>query len=108
MCWRVHDGTALVDQSLEPEIKMKTTLTMVAICEMLLHRRDFLGIEFPVNIKMETSNRLNTMHIKLSPALARVLSVHSNIIRGTFIPNIIAIYCKEIGRFLTIAPTIEE
>src|SRR6266571_3789583 len=31
---------------------------------MLLHRRDFLGIEFPVNIEMETSNRLNTIHNK--------------------------------------------
>src|SRR5690349_21970628 len=51
-----HDGTAFVNQSLYPLIKVKATLAAWAVGQMFLHHRDFLGTEFPVDIEMETSN----------------------------------------------------
>jgi hypothetical protein len=65
---------------------------------MLLHNRDFLDAEFPVNIEVKTSNSLITMHnYNYPPVLIRpslYISAHSNIMIGTFIPDAIALYCN--------------
>ncbi len=56
------DRTAFVDQSRNSDVKMKATFATRTGSEMLLHNRDFLGTEFPVNIEVKTSNSLITIH----------------------------------------------
>ena len=50
VCWRAHDGTAFVNQSLHALIKVKATFATRAADQMLLHDFDFIETEFPVNI----------------------------------------------------------
>src|SRR5947208_11037869 len=96
-----NNSAALMDQPLESLIEMKAVFAARALREMILHSRDFLGTEFPVNIEMKTSSCLKTIH--KTPSYAKLLqciddtardSTNSNIIKGTFIPNVSAIYCK--------------
>jgi hypothetical protein len=62
MGWGSDDGATLMNQALEPLIKMKATLATRTLLEMVLHSGNFLDTEFPVNIKMQTSSRLKTIH----------------------------------------------
>jgi hypothetical protein len=89
-----------MDEPCYAHIKMKATSAIWTGFEMLLHDSDFLGTEFPTNIEMKTSNTLKTVHNDYPPRLARPsfsISVYSNIIGGTFIPETIRIYCKYTG-----------
>src|ERR1051326_4521027 len=91
------NSTALMNKSLHAHIKMKTTSAAWTGFEMLLHNNNFLNAEFPTNVEMKTSNTLKTVHNSYPPGLARSscnISVYSNIIGGTFIPETIALYCK--------------
>jgi hypothetical protein len=56
------DGATLVDQPLESFIKMKATFASWAAREMIMHSRDFLSTQFPVNIEMKKSSCLETIH----------------------------------------------
>jgi hypothetical protein len=79
---------------------MKATSAIWTGFEMLLHNSNLLNAELPTNIEMKTSDTLKTVHNDYPPRLARLsfnISVYSNIIGGTFIPETIRIYCKYTG-----------
>ncbi len=59
---RTLNCAAFVDQPLESKIEVKATFTIWTVCEMLPNDIDFLGPQFPVQVKMETSDSLNTTH----------------------------------------------
>jgi len=59
---RVLYRAAFVDESLESKIKVKTTIAMWTVHQMLLYDSDFLGAEFPVKVEMEASNCFYTIH----------------------------------------------
>jgi len=84
---------------------MEATLTIWAVNEMLLYYFYFTTAEFPINVKMKTSDRLIAIHNNTSfPGSRRfnrlawlvtfIVPVYCNIIRGAFIPAGSAIYCK--------------
>src|SRR2546421_12385259 len=94
------NSTALMNKLPHAHIEMKTTSAIWTGLEMLLHNNDLLNAELPTNIEMKTSDTLKTVHNGYPPGLARPscnISVYSNIIGGTFIPETIRIYCKYTG-----------
>jgi len=60
-----------MNEPLNTDIDMKTTLTVRAIFEMLLHYRNFLAGEFTIKIEMQASSRLNAIH-----TLHKILLLH--------------------------------
>jgi hypothetical protein len=94
------DNTTLMNKSPHAHIEMKATFATWTGFEMLLHDSNFLNAELPTNIEMKTSDTLITVHNDYPPRLARPsfnISVYSNIIGRTFIPETIRIYCKYTG-----------
>jgi len=84
---------------------MEATFTKWAAYEMLLYYFYFTNAEFPINVKMKTSNCLITIHNissfpgshkfnRLAWLVMLTVPVYFNIIRGAFIPSGSAIYCK--------------
>src|SRR5436305_13259952 len=94
------NSTALMDKLHHAHIEMKATSAIGTGFEVLLHDSNLLNAELPTNIEMKTSDTLKTVHNVYPPRLARRsfnISVYSNIIGGTFIPEIIRIYCNYTG-----------